>query len=123
MNNVMQRAASALGVAVVGVIVSRSTAQLTSDTSALQTPWAFPRYSDADRQTLLGLYSQTQAHIQATADADAFLVTAGLAVVAAVLVLMLRKPPPPAAPTTGSPASSTPAEPRTPPATTELSRT
>ncbi|HEX4356307.1 MAG TPA: MDR family MFS transporter [Pseudonocardia sp.] len=93
MNNVMQRAASALGVAVVGVIVSRSSAQLTADTNALQTAAALPQYRDADQGTLFGLYQATQGIIQAKADADAFLVTAGLAVVAALLVLMLKKPP------------------------------
>jgi EmrB/QacA subfamily drug resistance transporter len=106
MNNVMQRAASALGVAIVGVIVSRSSAQLTSDTSALQTPTSLPQYRDADQATLAGLYQQTQGHIQAMADGDAFLVTAGLAVVAALLVLMLKKPPRPTAPPSDTPDSA-----------------
>ena len=66
MNNVMQRASSALGVAIVGVVVSRSSAQLTSDTGALQTPWAHPEYAGGDRQALMGLYSRTQSHIHAT---------------------------------------------------------
>jgi predicted MFS family arabinose efflux permease len=93
MNNVMQRAASALGVAVVGVIVSRSSAQLTAGTSALQTPTALPQFRDADQRTLAGLYKLTQGHIQALADANAFLITAGLAVLGCLLVLMLKKPP------------------------------
>jgi EmrB/QacA subfamily drug resistance transporter len=113
MNNVMQRAASALGVAIVGVIVSRSSAQLTSDMSALQTPTSLPQYRDADQETLAGLYQQTQGHIQATADGDAFLVTAGLAVVAALLVLMLKKPPRPTSPPSGTP-DTTPASRQSP---------
>jgi EmrB/QacA subfamily drug resistance transporter len=108
MNNVMQRAASALGVAIVGVVVSRSSAQLTSDTDALQTPRAYPAYAGGDRQALMGLYSRTQAHIQAHADADAFLITAGLAVIGTVLVLMLRKPPPVEPPPVEPPPAAVP---------------
>jgi hypothetical protein len=104
MNNVMQRAASALGVAIIGVIVKRSSAQLTADTDALQTPTALPQYRDADPQALTGLYLQTQDHIQATADANAFLMTTGLAVVGTLLVLMLKKPPRSPAPPTTSPS-------------------
>jgi EmrB/QacA subfamily drug resistance transporter len=113
MNNVMQRAASALGVAIVGVIVSRSSAQLTADTNALQTPNSMPQYRDADRQSLTGLYLQTQGHIQAMADANAFLVTAGLAVIGTVLVLMLKRPPrSPAPPTTETVPRTAVPEPR-----------
>jgi MFS family permease len=110
MNNVMQRAASALGVAVVGVIVSRSSAQLTADTNALQTARALPQFRDADTGTLLGLYRATQGTIQAKADADAFLVTAALAVLAALLVLMLKKPPRRPAPAAEPTESPEPAE-------------
>jgi EmrB/QacA subfamily drug resistance transporter len=103
MNNVMQRAASALGVAIIGVIVKRSSAQLTADTDALQTPTALPQYRNADPQALTGLYLQTQDHIQATADANAFLMTTGLAVLGTLLVLMLKKPPRSPGPPTTSP--------------------
>ncbi|MDT7750542.1 MAG: hypothetical protein QOD96_4204, partial [Pseudonocardiales bacterium] len=50
-----------------------------------------------------GLYLQTQDHIQATADANAFLMTTGLAVLGTLLVLMLKKPPRSPAPPTTSP--------------------
>jgi len=116
MNNIMQRAASALGVAIIGVIVTRSRAQLTADTDALQTPTALPQYRDADPHTLTGLYLQTQDRIQATADANAFLMTTGLAVLGTLLVLMLKKPPPsPAPPTTtpGGPPTAAKTVPRT----------
>jgi len=93
----MQRAASALGVAIIGVIVTRSRAQLTADTDALQTPTALPQYRDADPHTLTGLYLQTQDHIQATADANAFLMDHRLAVLGTLLVLSSRN-----APITGS---------------------
>jgi MFS family permease len=105
MNNVMQRAASALGVAIVGVIVSRSSAQLTADTSALQTGTSLPQFREADQETLAGLYKQTQGHIQAMADGNAFLITAGLAVIGCLLVLMLKKPPRPPAPPATAPSS------------------
>jgi EmrB/QacA subfamily drug resistance transporter len=106
MNNIMQRAASALGVAVIGVIVSRSSAQLSADTGALQTPTSLPQYRDADPQTLAGRYFQTQGHIHAMADANAFLVTAVLAVIGTVLVLMLKKPSRSPAPPITAPSSS-----------------
>jgi len=112
MNNVMQRAASALGVAIVGVVVSRSSAQLTADTSALQTARSLPQFRDADQETLAGLYQQTQGHIQAMADANAFILTAGLAVIGCLLVLMLKKPPRPPASRTAPPSS--PPAPRDP---------
>jgi EmrB/QacA subfamily drug resistance transporter len=92
-NNIMQRAASALGVAIIGVIVSRSSAQLSADTDALRTPTSLSPYRDADPHILTGLYLHTQGHIQAIADANAFRVTAGLAVIGTLLVLMVKKPP------------------------------
>jgi hypothetical protein len=93
MNNVMQRTASALGVAVVGVIVSRSTAQLSADMGAGQTAAQLPQYAQADQGTLLGLYTQTQLRITAIADGNAFVICSWLAVLAALLVLMLKRPP------------------------------
>jgi hypothetical protein len=64
------------------------------------------QYRDADPQTLTGLYTQTQGQIQAMADANALLVTAGLAVIGTLLVLMLKKPPRSPAPPTTAPSSS-----------------
>ena len=106
MNNVMQRAASALGVAIVGVVVSRSSAQLTADASVLQTATSMPRFREADQSTLAGLYKQTQGHVQAMADANAFLITTGLAVIGCLLVLMLKKPPRSPAPAASVPRGS-----------------
>jgi EmrB/QacA subfamily drug resistance transporter len=93
MNNVMQRAASALGVAVVGVIVSRSGAQLTADMGAMQNTSTLPQLRDADQSALLSVYTKSQNQVQAMADGDAFVITTWLAVLAALLVLMLKKPP------------------------------
>lgn len=108
MNNVMQRTASALGVAVVGVIVNRSSAQLSADMGAGQTVMDLPKYAKADQSTLYGLYSQTQLRITAIADGNAFVICSWLAVLAALLVLMLKRPP-------LRVAASTPAEPDRPP--------
>ncbi|WP_051342611.1 DHA2 family efflux MFS transporter permease subunit [Pseudonocardia spinosispora] len=93
-NNVVQRVSAALGVAVMGIVLSRVNAQLSSDTSSLQTVTTLPQYESADRQTLLGLYKTAQTHVQATSYADMFVLTGGAAVVGVLLVLMLRKPPP-----------------------------
>jgi predicted MFS family arabinose efflux permease len=93
MNNVMQRAASALGVAVVGVIVSRSGAQLAADMGAMQNTSTLPQLRDADQSALLSVYTKSQNQVQAMADGDAFVITTWLAVLAALLVLMLKKPP------------------------------
>lgn len=94
MNNVVQRVASALGVAVMGILVSRAQAQLSSDTGSLQTGSTLPQYQDADQKTLMSLYKTAQLHVQAMSYADMFMATGGAAAVGVLLVLMLKKPPP-----------------------------
>jgi EmrB/QacA subfamily drug resistance transporter len=93
MNNVVQRGAAAFAVAIVGVLVSRSTSQLTVDENALQTLKELPALAGADREQLLALYQHNLGQIQAKADGNAFLVTAGAALVGVGLVWMLKKPP------------------------------
>ena len=114
MNNIMQRMTAALGVAAIGTLISHETAQVTVDLGALQTGSSEPRFQNADPQTLLILYQQFQAHVQAIADADMFAVTTVATLVCALLALMLKKaprqptPPPPPPPTRKRP-SDTPA--------------
>jgi EmrB/QacA subfamily drug resistance transporter len=99
MNNVVQRGSAAFAVAIVGVLVSHSNSQLTVDENALQTLSSMPpQLAHADRKALLALYQHQAGLIQAKADGNAFLLTAGVAVIAVILVLMMRKPPAPAAP-------------------------
>jgi EmrB/QacA subfamily drug resistance transporter len=93
MNNVVQRGSAAFAVAIVGALVSRSTAQLTADENALQTVKTVPRLADADRGQLLALYQHNVGQIQAKAIGNAFLVTAVAALVGVGLAWMLRKPP------------------------------
>jgi len=97
MNNVVQRGSAAFAVAIVGVLVSRSTSQLTVDENALQTLKKMPQLAEADREQLLALYQHDMGQIQAKADGNAFLVTAVAALVGVGLVWMLRKPPRPRA--------------------------
>jgi hypothetical protein len=52
-----------------------------------------PRFQNADKETLLGLYQQIQAHLSALADADMFTVTTVASVVCALLALMLKEAP------------------------------
>jgi EmrB/QacA subfamily drug resistance transporter len=111
MNNVMQRTASALGVAVVGVLVNRSTAQLSADAGALQTPRTMPAMRGADKETLLGVYTESMHRVQTMSMGNAFVLCVGLAVVAALLVLLLRKPPLRPAPAVTEPAPSAPPAP------------
>jgi EmrB/QacA subfamily drug resistance transporter len=118
MNNIMQRLTSALGVAAMGVVISRETAQLSADSSALITDRTVPGYADADPQSLLGLYQLVQAHIQALADGDMFLIATAASVGCAALALLLRPTPgrrtaptPPRPPSTeSSPTESSPTE-------------
>ncbi|HEY2205514.1 MAG TPA: DHA2 family efflux MFS transporter permease subunit [Pseudonocardia sp.] len=108
LNNVMQRVASALGVAAMGVLVARESAQLSSDRAALETTATMPQYAGAGQETLLGLYQQTQLRVQALSYADMFIATAGATLIGVVLVLMLRRPPPaPAAVPTPRPPDRT----------------
>jgi EmrB/QacA subfamily drug resistance transporter len=93
MNNVVQRGSAAFAVAIVGVLVSRSNAQLQVDENALQTLRKMPRLADADRSSLLGLYQHGMGQIQAKADGNAFLMTAFAALIGVGLVWMLKKPP------------------------------
>ena len=107
MNNVMQRTASALGVAIVGVIVSRTGAQAAADMGGMQTAPSMktalalqppvvppvPRYANVDQWNLLGNYTRSMYRVQAAADGNAFVITTWLAVVAALLILTLKKPP------------------------------
>jgi hypothetical protein len=65
-----------------GTLISHQTAQLSSDMGALQTGASMPRFQNADKETLLGLYQQIQAHLSALADADMFTVTTVASVVA-----------------------------------------
>ncbi|WP_051341741.1 DHA2 family efflux MFS transporter permease subunit [Pseudonocardia spinosispora] len=106
MNNVVQRVASALGVAIMGILVSRVKAQLSSDTGSLQTASTLPQYQNADQAKLLGLYKTAQLHVQAMSYADMFIATGAATGVGVLLVLMLKKPPPstpqPAQPTVPS---------------------
>jgi hypothetical protein len=95
MNNVVQRGSAAFAVAIVGMFVSRSTAQLTVDENALQTIKDVPALAGASREQLLALYQHNMGQIQAKADGNAFLLTAGAAMVGVGLVWMLRKPPRP----------------------------
>jgi EmrB/QacA subfamily drug resistance transporter len=93
MNNIVQRLTSALGVAAMGIVISRETAQLAADTGALQTASHLPAYRHADKETLLGLYQMTEAHVRAWADADMFLLATVATAVCALLALMLRRTP------------------------------
>jgi EmrB/QacA subfamily drug resistance transporter len=94
MNNVVQRAAAAFAVAIVGVMVTKSDAQLTVDQNALERIDTMPpELARAHREQLLALYQHQTGWVQAKADGNAFLATAGVAVIAVILVLMLRKPP------------------------------
>ncbi|WP_051341725.1 MDR family MFS transporter [Pseudonocardia spinosispora] len=105
MNNIMQRMSSALGVAAMGILLTREGAQLSASAGSLQTTSALPQFQHADQLTLLGLYQQTQAHVQATADADMFMAAAAATAVCAGLALMLRRASKRAAPAA---ATSTP---------------
>ncbi|HTK64408.1 MAG TPA: DHA2 family efflux MFS transporter permease subunit [Pseudonocardia sp.] len=93
MNNVVQRGAAAFAVAIVGVLVSRSTSQLTVDENALQTMKKVPELANADQEQLLALYQHQMGQIQAKADGNAFLVTAGAALIGVGLVWTLKRPP------------------------------
>jgi hypothetical protein len=113
MNNIMQRMSAALGVAAMGTLISRETAQLSSDLGALQTGSSMPQFQNADTRTLLGLYQQFEDHVHAMADADMFAVTTAATAACALLALMLKKAPRPAsaqAPTPDAPAQE-PAKP------------
>jgi hypothetical protein len=108
MNNIMQRMTAALGVAAMGTLISHETAQLSSDVGALQAGSSLPQFQNADKETLLGLYQQIQAHVNALADADMFTFTTVASVACALLALMLQRAPrrPASAP---APTQDTPA--------------
>jgi EmrB/QacA subfamily drug resistance transporter len=114
LNNVMQRVASALGVAAMGVLVTRETAQLTSDKTALQTTATMPSMAGADQAALAGLHQQTAYRVQALSYADMFIVVALATGVGVLLVLLLRRPPVPGPETGETPAPKTGVEPPAP---------
>jgi hypothetical protein len=93
MNNIMQRMTAALGVAAMGTLISHETAQISADMGALHAGSSMPQFQDSDKQALLGLYQQLQAHVHALADADMFTVTTVASVGCALLALMLKKAP------------------------------
>lgn len=93
MNNIMQRMSSALGVAAMGVLINRETAQASADVGARLTPASLPpQFQNLDQAGLLDLYQYVQNHVQAVADGDMFLVAATATGVCAVLALFLRRP-------------------------------
>jgi EmrB/QacA subfamily drug resistance transporter len=93
MNNVMQRVASALGVAAMGVLVTRMNAQLTADVGALQTARTLPKLNGANQSQLMAFFQQSQFRVQAMTYADMYIATACLSGLGVLLVLMLKKPP------------------------------
>jgi EmrB/QacA subfamily drug resistance transporter len=107
-NNIMQRVSSALGVAAMGVLISRQTAQASADLGALQTAHSTGLSPTGDRQALLGLYELTQAHVAAIADSDMFLVAAAASAGCALLALLLRRAP--ARPPTPAPLAPRPVQ-------------
>jgi len=105
MNNIMQRMSSALGVAAMGVLINRETAQASADVGARLTPSALPaQFQNLDQAGMVRLHIYVQDHVQAMADGDMFLVAATATGICALLALLLRKPPARAfAPATPSP--------------------
>jgi EmrB/QacA subfamily drug resistance transporter len=93
MNNIMQRMTAALGVAAMGTLISHETAQLSADMGALRAGSSMPQFQSLDKQALLGLYQELQAHVNALADADMFTVTTVASVGCALLALLLKKAP------------------------------
>jgi EmrB/QacA subfamily drug resistance transporter len=104
MNNVMQRVASALGVAAMGVLVTRVNAQLAADRGAVLTPatlMRLPAGADAVESAavgrpnamLAGLYEGFLHQVQASAYADMFIALAGISTAGLALALLMRRPP------------------------------
>jgi len=93
-NNIMQRMSSALGVAAMGVLINRETAQASADVGARLTPSALPaQFQNLDQAGMVRLHIYVQNHVQAMADGDMFLVAATATGICALLALLLRKPP------------------------------
>ncbi|WP_051341862.1 DHA2 family efflux MFS transporter permease subunit [Pseudonocardia spinosispora] len=104
MNNVMQRVASAMGVAAMGALVTRADAQLTADRGAVLTPTslmglpggreaAYSASVGRPDSMLAGLYEGLSHEVQALAYADMFIALAGVSLVGLVLALFMRRPP------------------------------
>jgi len=112
MNNIMQRMSAALGVAAMGVLINRQTAQASADLGALQTGSSPTRLQDLDPTGLLRLYEYVQAHVQATAESDMFMVAGAATAGCTLLALLLRKPPARRAPAATTPGPTGMASPR-----------
>lgn len=95
-NNIVQRVSAAMGLAGMGVLVSRQTAQLAADQGALLQAGdlapAVEKIKEQGTTALYGLYQQFELHIQAIAYADVFLVAAILTALCVPLAVALRKP-------------------------------
>jgi hypothetical protein len=60
---------------------------------AFESASSLPALTELNRWATVNLYVQTRGRVAAMADADAFVLTAWLAVLGAALVLLMRKPP------------------------------
>jgi len=113
MNNVMQRVASSVAIAVFGGMIASQQAQLLNDRGSLLTNVNDnPRLQAAAHQGttgLLGVYQQLQKYVVTTTYANAFLVVALLCAAGALLALLLRSGPPQPAPAEKPVAAPTPA--------------
>jgi EmrB/QacA subfamily drug resistance transporter len=96
MNNVVQQMSSALGLAVMTVLATRTHAQLSADRAALvpNTPHELSTFGiDPDSLlSLYGLYKQLELQVLAQAYSDVFMIAALLTVAALLLAFFLRKP-------------------------------
>jgi EmrB/QacA subfamily drug resistance transporter len=92
-NNIVQRLTAALGVAVMGVLVSHEGAQLSSDTGAMLSAGTDPGAQHPDARSILAFHEAFQAHVQAAAIRDMFLAATVITAACAALALLLRRSP------------------------------
>jgi EmrB/QacA subfamily drug resistance transporter len=93
LNNVVQRSAAALGLAVLTAMLTRQQAQLLADRAALPGHPALPPVGPAGTPPLVGqylLYQETSTRVFIAAVDNVFLVTGWLTVIGVGLALLLR---------------------------------
>jgi predicted MFS family arabinose efflux permease len=104
-NNIMQRVSSALGVAILGVVVAIESAQGDADYGALlptQGPDGLVEKISSSQDSMIGYYQMMQLHVTANAYDDVLVITTILSAACIPLALMLKKPPRAAAASAGS---------------------